>query len=130
MGKSSSKSQANQTSITENTDKRIVNESGVVATEGSVVNATIERLDADIVESAISANRDGFSNLLDVVDRLTTKTQDSATAMAGRYTQDVLQGISQVGADKNGTIDQRTMIILGGGAMAALVAIQYAKRKG
>lgn len=65
----------------------------------------------------------GYGKLLDFANSLTTKTQDNATALSGRYQSDVLQAFdSAKGAAGNG-IDQKTLIILGVSAAAVLVMI-------
>lgn len=141
-GKSSSSS-AN-TSNTYNTDKRIATDSGFVATEGSSINATFQSVDADLVKKALDTvsasdaiSGDGFARLLDsqdtgfdkllsVAEKLTTKTQDNATALTSRYQADVLDAYSRSQSDKAGGIDQKTMIVLGitGAAAVAYVVSQ------
>lgn len=129
---SRSKSSANQTTTTNNIDRRLVNESGIVATEGSTLNATITTVDADIVDRAMRSvdlatanNNDGFTRLLDSAEKMFGKSTETASTMASRYTQDVMQGISSGLSDAKGTFDQKTIIILGVAAAAAVVAVKY-----
>lgn len=158
--RSSSSSSSDTITETNYTDRRLVNESGLVATEGASVwsntnvvnNTNVQALDADIVKKALdtvaasdATNGEGFSRLLESADRLfsntngTTldildaaermfnRTTDAASSMAGSYTQDVLQGISRTTADRTGSIDQKTMIVLGVAGAVALVAINMRK---
>lgn len=162
MGLFSSKSSSSSDQITETNyiDRRGVNESGLMATEGSFIANTshtnvtnnIQALDREIVNRALdtvaasdATNGEGFSRLLGVADKLfantndTTfgilgaaermfnRTTDTASSMAGRYTQDVMQGVSQTTADRTGSIDQKTMIVLGVAGAVALVAINMRK---
>lgn len=131
-GKSSSKS--DQTTVTNNTDRRIANDGGLVAQDGSILSATFNTLDPEIVAKALDTvsasdalSGQGLSQILQLADKLTTKTQDSATALTSRYQADVLDAYSRSEADKTGGIDQKTMILLGGGALAALVMINRKK---
>ncbi|WP_151446725.1 hypothetical protein [Lacisediminimonas profundi] len=123
MGSSGSQSSANQSQTTYNTDKRITLQSGVaLSSENSTVN--VETLDGaivqralDVVSNADATNGDSFSQLLSLADKIITgagqlaiSTQDSA-----------LKAYSQATTEKAGTIDNKTMIILGVAAAAALV---------
>jgi hypothetical protein len=132
MGKSGSSSQANQTTTTNNVDRRLVNESGIVAAEGSIVNA--EFIDAGAVKAAFdfatnsdAINGAGFNKLLDVAEKLTTKTQDNATTLSSRFQDNVMDAFERAKTTANGSIDQKTMIILGVTAAAALALMN---RKG
>ncbi len=159
MGSKSS-SQANQTQNTANYDRRLANDGGIVATEGSFIdaanrsttnfssNTTTNTLDGGAIKAAFdfATNNDatlgaglgnvldfardndamlgqGFGKLLDFASTVTTKTQDNATALNSRFQDNVLQAFdSAKGAAGNG-IDQKTLIVLGVSAAAALVFI-------
>lgn len=121
----STSSSSTQSTTTKNTDRRIANDNGVVATDGATIN--YNSTDAGIVKNALdfaavadATNGDGFAKLLDTVDKLTTKTQDTSTTLASRFQDNVMQAYTQAKADASGGIDQRTMIVLGVSAMAAL----------
>jgi tRNA A37 threonylcarbamoyltransferase TsaD len=127
-GGGSTSSSSDQATTTTNTDRRIANDSGVVATDGSNITVNAKTLDADVVNKALdfagvvdATNGDSFSKLLDTVDKLTTKTQDASTTLASKFQDNVMQAWSQAKADATGSIDQRTIIVLGGLAAAALV---------
>lgn len=142
-GSSSSASSSDQTTNTTNTDKRIATESGLVATEGSSISSVtnIQSLDKDIVSKALetvqvadATNGDSFNGLLNLADRFLTATKesgrmttDAATTLAGRYTADVMDGISKATADKTGSIDQKTMMVLATVAGVAFVASRRSK---
>ncbi len=155
---SRSNSQANQTQTTANYDRRLANDGGIVATEGSFIDAanrsttnfssTTNTLDGGAIKAAFdfATNNDatlgaglgnvldfardndamlgtGFGKLLDFASTVTTKTQDNATALNSRFQDNVLQAFdSAKGAAGNG-IDQKTLIVLGVSAAAALVFI-------
>jgi hypothetical protein len=126
-GKSSSKSEANQQTTTTNQDNRIVNESGIVATTGASIVANIESMDGDIVNKALDFaatadgnNKDAFSKLIDfAADTFATGAQ-----MISAGQQQVIDAAQSVQADKQGSIDQKTMIVLGVAAASALVLVK------
>ena len=135
-GGGSTSSSSNQSTTTQNTDARIANESGVIAQGGSTINYNVQSVDKDVAKAALdfatatnATNGDGFTKLLDTVDRLTTKTADTATTLSSRFQDNVMDAYSRAKADAAGGIDQKTMIVLGVTAAAALVAINM-KRKG
>jgi hypothetical protein len=120
MGGSSS-SQANQSQTTNNTDERVVNESGIVIGKGAnLQNVTVERIDGEIVNNAINEFGEGFSKLLTMADKMFT----SGTGMIQAGQDSVLAAAQSVENDKRGAIDQKTMIILGVAAAAALVMVK------
>lgn len=132
MGGSSKSSASQQTN---NTDKRQVNESGIaVSADNSSVSLNVQSLDAGIVGKALetvqiadATNADGFGKLLSLAEKLTTKSQDTATTMAARYTDDVLSGVKGVKDAEAGRLDQQTIVVLGL-AGAAVAAVAMAKR--
>jgi hypothetical protein len=133
MGQSGSTSQANQTTKTENIDKRLVNESGIaLSAEGSTIsiNNKMESIDAEIAKAAFdfasgadAVSGEGFNKLLSLADKvitggaeLVTKSQDmSLSAMAAAQN------------DSKGAIDQKTMIMLSAAAVVAVVAMNGKK---
>jgi hypothetical protein len=120
VGKSSSASSANQSSQTTNTDRRIVTDKGVVATDGAVINYT--GLDADVAKAAFDTvqiadaqNGEGFGKLLSLADKIIS----GGGAMLTKGQDQVLQAAQSVQAEKQGSIDQKTIMILGVAAAAA-----------
>lgn len=151
------RSSSDSSQTTHNTDKRLVNESGVaVSADSSNVTLAVETLSDDVVKSAfdyaktkdatnaagwelmldssagnyaklVDAQSTGFGDLLSLVDKLTTKTQDTASTLAARYTDDVMSGVTSIKAEQEGRFDQQTIVILGVAAVVGLVALN---RKG
>lgn len=120
-GSSSSNSTSTQT-----TDKRMVVDNGIgISSDSSTVNVTT--LDAGIVSKALdtvaaadATSGAGFSQLLGLADKLFTgagsmieKTQNASLAQ--------LETINAAAADQQGTIDQKTMIVLAVAAAGAFV---------
>jgi len=127
MGKSGSSSQADQTTKTENYDQRIVNESGIVAASGSSLVANIESIDGDVVNRALefatasdASNAAGFGKLLDFA----AKAFDTGASVIKTGQDQVLSAAQSVQNDKNGAIDQKTIVVLGIAAAAALVIVK------
>lgn len=126
-----SSSSANQTSNVTNTDKRFANESGVaISSEGSSINLNLESVDKDIVGKALetvqvsdASNAEGFSKLLTLADKMTTKTQETAASMAGTYQNDVMKGIASGKTEDAGRLDQQTIVVLALAGVAGAVAI-------
>lgn len=191
MGSSSSSSQAVQKSVTNSTDKRIVNDSGIVS-QGSALdfsnhvdtdvtsfdmsnrstdnsnhfssnfndssdrstaisswdssvrntssntntntgsfNTTVDPLIAkaafDFASNNDARNGEGFDKLLSFASELTGKTQDSATGLASRFQDSVMQAFDSGRNTTPGGIDNKTMIILGVAGVAA-VAMMASKK--
>jgi len=126
-GGGSTSSNSSQATTTTNTDKRIANgPGGIVAQDGSSIN--VQSLSDDVVKAAFdyaavtdAKNGAGFSKLLDVADKLTTKTNDTATTLSSRFQDNVLDAFDRAKTSASGSIDQKTMIVLAGTAAAALV---------
>ena len=128
-----SKSSTSNATETNNVDKRQVVDNGVgVSSDSSTV--TVNVLDEGIVKAALDSvnnsinatsaadatNGEGFSRLLGLADKLFTgagelvgKTQDTALAQIDR--------VNSAANDKAGSIDQKTVVVLGIAAAAALV---------
>jgi len=126
-GKSSSSSEANQQTTTNNIDNRIVTESGIVATGGASIVATVERVDADIVKNALefaetasNDNSESFNRLIGFGEKLFKDGAD----MISTGQQTVLQAAQSVENDKRGAIDQKTIVVLGIAGAAALVMVK------
>lgn len=69
----------------------------------------------------------GMEKMLGWASELTGKSQDNATALAGRFTDSVAQAFDSARNTTPGGIDNKTMIILG---VAGAAAIAFANRKG
>lgn len=126
-GKSSSKSSADQRTTTQNWDNRIVTESGIVAAGGSSIVANIESLDGEIVKKALDFaaegsddNSNNFAKLIEFGGELFGK--GAAMLQTGQDT--VLQAMQSAENDKRGAIDQKTVVVLGIAAAAALVMVK------
>lgn len=129
MGSSSS----NATSTT-NTDRRIVNESGIVTTsdlsvKGNQNVVTVNSLDEGIVNKALDTvqindalGAQGFNNLLSAADKLFTQGQN----LIGQTQTAVADAYKTAQDSAKSTIDNRTVVVLG--VAAAAVGI-FALRK-
>lgn len=119
-------SESSNTTTTQTTDKRMVVDNGIgISSDSSTV--TVNALDADIVNKALdtvaaadATSGAGFSQLLGLADKLFTgagsmieKTQNASLAQ--------LETINAAAADQQGTIDQKTMIVLAVAAAGAFV---------
>jgi hypothetical protein len=71
-----------------------------------------------------ATNGQGFDKLLTTAAELTKTTQDNATSLANRFTDNVAQAWDTAKTTTPGGIDNKTMIILGVAAAAALVAMK------
>lgn len=156
MGKSSSSSQANQSTQYTNSDDRIVNESGIVARDSTLMdnssttsnwltnyaiddksnsgNTTITN-DAkvmtaafDFASGASATNGQGFDKLLTTAAELTKTTQSNATSLASKFQDGIAQAWDAAKTTTPGGIDNKTMIILGVAAAGAVAV--YAMNKG
>jgi len=130
MGKSSSSSQANQT--TQNIDDRVVNDSGVVARD-SVVNVSsvdpeIAKAAFDFATKADATNGDGFDKLLGAAVELTKHSQDTANGLAAKFQDNVLQAFDSARNTTPGGIDNKTMIVIAVAAAGALAVAASNRR--
>lgn len=133
MGDSSSSSKSEQTTNTTNIDRRqVVGEGGIgLASDGATV--TINTVDTGIVNKALDtvANSDavngaGFEKLLSLADKLFTgggqildKTAETTMAQVA--------ALNTAQNDAKGTIDQKTIVILG---VAGVIAMVVMKKRG
>ncbi|CAN4270662.1 hypothetical protein MCERHM31_00803 [Methylophilaceae bacterium] len=125
-GKSSSSSSSNSATTTTNIDRRQVVAEGAlgIASDGATIN--IQELDNEIVQSALetvkandATNGAGFTQLLTLADKLFTgagevinKTQDTTIKQ--------IDQINTAANDQGGKIDQKTLLIVAGAALAAM----------
>jgi hypothetical protein len=120
-GGGSTSSSSAQSTTTNNTDKRIASSGGVtISSEGSNIN--VQSVDKDIVNKAFDTvaiadaqNGEGFGKLLSLADKIVTGGGQLLT----RGQDQVLQAAQSVQAEKQGSIDQKTIMILGVAAAAA-----------
>lgn len=125
-GKSSSSSTSENTTNTTNIDRRqVVAEGGFgIASDGA--NVTIESIDGGIVQSALdtvkandATNGASFTQLLSLADKFLTgagevinKTQDTTIKQ--------IDQINTAANDQTGKIDQKTLLIAAGAAVAIM----------
>jgi hypothetical protein len=125
-GKSSSSSNSESTTNTTNIDRRqVVAEGGFgIASDGATV--TIESIDGGIVQSALdtvkandATNGAGFTQLLTLADKFLSgagevinKTQDTTIKQ--------IDQINTAANDQTGKIDQKTLLIAAGAAVAIM----------
>ncbi len=125
-------SSSSNSTTTQATDKRMVVDQGIgISSDSSTV--TVNALDGDIVKKALdtvsaadATAGAGFSQLLGLADKLFTgagsmieKTQSASLAQ--------LETINAAAADQQGTIDQKTMIVLAVAAAGAFVLSRKAR---
>jgi hypothetical protein len=122
MGGGGSGGDSQSSADTINTDKRIVTGEGGLGVSGDGNSITLNSTDGEIVSRALDSvdssaalQGDVFSKLLDVSQSLIKSTQDS---VAGAYTQAT--------TDAKGSLDNKTIVILG---VAGAAAWAYAKGK-
>jgi hypothetical protein len=121
-GGGGSSSQADQTTTTQSFDNRIVNESGVVATGGSTIIASIEHMDGDIVKAALDFATDANETNSVAFDKLVEFAADVFTkgaTMLQTGQDTVLSAMQTAENDKKGAIDQKTIMVLAGVAAIA-----------
>lgn len=121
----STKSTATQTTTTNNIDRRQVVAEGAmgIAADGATVN--IQALDAGIVNRALDAVSaadatagQGFNNLLALADRL-FEGGASVLDKTASTTLAQVAALNTASNDATGSIDQKTLVILGGVALGA-----------
>jgi hypothetical protein len=115
--KSSSKEYA--TTTTTNTDKRIV------ADTGATVLSTDNAAGAVINIAQDATNGEGFGRLLDLAEGLFTGGGAILSNLAQTSTESI-EKINTAANDREGQIDQKTILIL---ATAGVAALYFAKRK-
>lgn len=119
-----SKSSSKQSSS--NYDNRVAVQDGIGLSYSSGNTINVETLDAEIVGKALDSvnvsnalNSDNFTKLLDVQKDMFNTSQ----GLIGQTQQAVADAYSQAQTDAKGTIDNRTMIVLGIAAAAVVVMI-------
>lgn len=132
-GGGGSSNSSNQTT-TQNTDKRLVVDSGIgISSDSSTV--TVNSLDAGIVGQALNTvqladatNGQGFGQLLSLADKLfvgagnlVAGTQQASLSMAEATQKATNTAYQNATAEKSGTLDNKTIMILGVAAAAAMV---------
>lgn len=127
-------SESSNATTTTNTDKRLVVDSGIgISSDSSTV--TVNALDAGIVEKALdtvqindATNNQGFTTLITLADKLFTGagnlvagTQAGALTLAEQTAQATNAAYQTATAEKSGSLDNKTIVILGVAAAAAMV---------
>jgi hypothetical protein len=115
--RSSSKQESQTTTTTTSNDKRIVADAQATVlsmdnAEGAIFNITQD-----------ATNGEGFGRLLDLAEGLFVGGGQMVQSMANS-TQDSLEKINTAANDKEGAIDQKTILIL---ACAGAAAVYFAK---
>jgi hypothetical protein len=126
-GGSSSSSAQN----TYNTDKRVVTESGFgLSGDKNQVSISTTTSDPAIVSRALqtvdianATNAEGFEGLLSAADNLFSRGE----SLIGQTQKSVADAYGQAQTNKAGTIDNRTIIVLGVAGAVALYAINRKK---
>lgn len=130
MGGKSSSSASSQT--TNNQDNRVAVQDGIglSASSGNVINVTTTTTDAAIVGRALqtvdmsnATLGEGFEGLLAAADNLFTRGE----SLIGQTQKSVADAYGQAQTNKAGTIDNRTIIVLGVAGAVALYAINRKK---
>lgn len=111
---------------TTNNDNRVAVQDGIglSASSGNVINVT----DGGIVKEALNAvnistavNGDGFTKLLEVAENMFNRSE----GLIGQTQKSVADAYSQAQTDAKGTVDNRTIMVLG---VAAAAALAFANR--
>jgi hypothetical protein len=130
MGGKSSSSASSQT--TNNQDNRVAVQDGIglSASSGNVINVTTTTTDAAIVGRALqtvdmsnATLGEGFEGLLSAADNLFARGE----SLIGQTQKSVADAYGQAQTNKAGTIDNRTIIVLGVAGAVALYAINRKK---
>jgi hypothetical protein len=119
-------SESSSTTTTNTTDKRMVVDTGIgISSESSNVNVTT--LDAGIVNKALdtvqvsdATNKTGFTGLLELADKLFTQG-GALLESTQQTTMAQIESINAAANDREGAIDQKTIIVLAIAGAAALV---------
>lgn len=135
MGRSSSSSAQSTEYTTNNIDRRLVvgNEGVGLTADNSTVSittsdpGTVARA-LDSVDVATSSVRGGYADMIGAAERLFKASSDNATKLAGQTEQAVLDAYRNAEADKGGTIDNRTIIVLAVAGAAALAFVASRKK--
>lgn len=129
-------------SDTYNTDRRVTTRDGLGITgDSNNVSVTNVSTDSGLVSRALDSvdrtnaiNGQGFTSLLSSNDKtlsgifsLVNNTFNRGEALIGQTQQAVADAYSQAQANKQGTIDNRTMIVLAMAAVAGLFVITRRK---
>ncbi len=129
MGSSSSKSASTSNVTTTTTDKRQVVDGGSVGVTADHSTVNVQTIDAGIVKEALdtvkasdATNGEGFEKLLDLASNLfdkggalIEKTQDATLAQ--------IESVNSAANDRQGSIDQKTVVVLAVAGAAAAAAI-------
>lgn len=150
-GSKSSSSSSTNTTNTTNIDRRQVMSDGAIGITSDSSTVNVQSMDAGLVKAALdvvsgvdASNRDGYSKLLDVVvsteaagnegySKLLSLTEKlfSASGQILEKTADTsLAAVSAVNSARNdatGTIDQKTLVILGAVGLGAAFLFKKAK---
>lgn len=123
-------SKSSNASTTQNYDNRVAVQGGVGLANSNGNAVTINTMDGGIVARALDSidtnnatNAEGFTKLLDAAESLWQRGEN----LIGQTQKHVADAYSQAQTDKAGTIDNRTLIVLG---VAGAAALAFMNRKG
>lgn len=129
LGGDSSSSSSNTTQTT-NIDKRQVVDAGGIGVSSDSSTVTVNALDGDIVKAALDTVKaadatagEGFSKLLD----LAGKVFDTGANIVTKGQEMTNAAYQQAATEKAGTIDNKTIMVLG---VAGAAAYALSKMKG
>lgn len=123
---------SSSSSSTTNVDKRMAVGDGGIGASAENSTVTINSVDGAIVARALDtvdvANATaghGLDALLNAADKLFSRGQ----GLIGQTQQAVAQAYDQAAQTKQGTIDNKTIVVLGVAAAVTVAAVAYSKRK-
>lgn len=126
MGGGGSSSSSNSTT-TNTTDKRMVVDGSSIGISSDTSTVTVNALDADIVKKALdtvsaadATAGAGFSQLLTLADKLFTGA-GQIIDNTQKTTMAQIEAVNAARADAQGTIDQKTMIVLAAVTAGAVI---------
>lgn len=130
-GSSKSSSSSSSNTTTNNVDRRQVVAEGAIGIAADGANVNITTLDAGIVQAALdtvkaddATNGAGFNQLLNLADKLFT----GAGEVINKTQETTIKQIDQINSaanDQKGSVDQKTLMIVGG---AAVLLMAYGKK--
>jgi len=112
-----------------NTTNTTTNNTTNTTTNIKSVDSKVTGQAFDFATSVNNTNAAGFDKLLQASEELTRRTQDNATTMASRFQDGMAQAFDSGRNTTPGGVDNKTVIILGISAAAALAVFSMNKGK-
>lgn len=124
-----------------NIDRRVATDAGSVGVSGDNNSIVMQSMDKDVAIKAIDSNANSYTSLLNSANAMfntnsgqTSKLIDAATQMfntseglIGQTQKSVADAYSTAQAEKSGTIDNKTIVVLA--VAGAVAAFAFAGRK-